>query len=224
MRKLLTSLLVVGLLMGGVSAQEEPPSAQQGLQQLSHMQSLLEFFFMEAGVYPPTLKELNLAFNAQLPKGAKMVGIPKDPATGKDFVYRPGPNRKGYTLTFPDATLYGLGSDFEFRPVSWGWLALRAERRRFEEMVKLSKYHIESIATQVEMYSKDKGSYPKDLDELYPEYIKRHPQDPVTGKNYEYTQLADGYLVASPNPERYGLKIFQYSSSQGIQVEPLPNQ
>jgi len=195
---------------------------QAGMQEIGSLRAMLEFFFMEAGVYPPTLDELNVAFNAQLPKGSSAVPIPKDPATGKDFVYRPAPNRKSYALTFPDGSAYGLKSGFELTPVNWGWLALRAERKRFEEMVKLSKYHIETLATQVEMYAKDNnGSYPDNLDELYPKYIKRHPQDPVTGKNYKYKQLADGYIVGSPNPERYGLSIFQYSSSQGIQVEVL---
>lgn len=232
-RRLVVGLLVALSLTVGAWAEGEeantPPSAgpaktvQGGLQELSSLQSMLEFFFMEAGVYPPTLEELNLAYNSQLPRGAKTVPIPKDPITGKEFVYRAEPNRKGYTLGFPDATKYGLPADFQLRSVAWGWLALRAERNRFEEMVKLSKYHIESIATQVEMYAKDHdGGYPKTLDQLYPDYIKRHPQDPVTGKNYLYKQLADGYLVSSPNPERYGLKLFQYSSSQGIQVEVLP--
>ena len=222
--------LAVLLLSAPGLAQEEnaPPaksdlSIQAGLQELSSLRAMLEFFFMEAGVYPPTLKELNLAYNSELPTGARPVPMPKDPATGKEFIYRVEQNRKGYTLTFPDPTMYGLPAGFQLRPVSWGWLALRAERKRFEEMVKLSKYHIELIATQVEMYAKDNnGTYPKNLDALYPEYIKRHPQDPVTGKNYSYKQLADGYIVASPNPERYGLKLFQYSSSQGIQVEVLP--
>ena len=229
-RRLFIGFLVL-LLSAGASAQEEnapqasgpDTSMQGGLQELASMQSMLEFFFMEAGVYPPTLEELNLAYNSELPRGARPVPIPKDPVTGKDFIYRPAENRKGYTLTFPDPTKYGLPASFTLRPVSWGWLALRAERKRFEEMVKLSKFHIESIATQVEMYAKDNnGTFPKTMDQLYPDYIKRHPQDPVTGKNYLYKQLADGYIVSSPNPERYGLKLFQYSSSKGIQVEVLP--
>lgn len=227
MKKLLRAFCLMAVLVVTAPAMAEdgpaPKTLQGGMQELSSMQSLLEFFFMEAGVYPPTLEELHLAYNTQLPQGAKPVPIPKDPATGRDFVYSPSPNRKAYTLGFPDPSKYGLAADFKFHSVSWGWLALRAEQRRFEEMVKLSKYHIESLATQIEMYGKDnKGKFPKTLDELYPKYIKRHPQDPVTGKNYIYKQLADGYLVISPNPERYGLKMFQYSSSQGMQVEVLP--
>ena len=201
----------------------EVAAVTRGLQELSSLQAMLEFFFMEAGVYPPTLEELKVAYNAELPRGARPVEVPKDPSTGKEFVYRVAQNRKGYYLSFPDPTRYGLPAGFELGPVSWGWLALRAEQRRFEEMVKLSKYHIESLATQIEMFAKDNsGAYPQNLDQLYPKYIKRHPQDPVTGKNYAYKQLADGYIVGSPNPERYGLKIFQYSSSKGIQVEILP--
>lgn len=229
--KLLGSLVITILLLvaSGAVAEEKSADAgaksvQNGIQELSRMQSLLEFFFMEAGVYPPTIKELNVAFNAELPRGASRVPIPKDPATGEDFVYQVEANRKGYTLRFPDATAYGLPADFALKPVSWGWLSLRAERNRFEEMVKMSKYHIETLATQIEMYAKDNGAFPKTLDDLYPKYIKRHPQDPITGRNYIYKQIADGYVVVSPNPERYGLKIFQYSSSQGIQVEVLPEE
>lgn len=222
-RALLGALLLSVTLVPATAQENTAPiSPRDGLEKISHMQSLLEFFFMEAGIYPPSLDELNVAFNAQLPKGSKTVPIPVDPATGKKFIYRPEPSRKSYSLAFPDATKYGLGADFQLTSVSWGWLALRAERKRFEEMVKMSKYHIESLATQVEMFAKDNGKYPEKLDQLFPKYIKRHPQDPVTGKNYKYTQLADGYVVSSPNPERYGLKIFQYSSSQGIQVEVLP--
>ena len=103
---------------------------------------------MEAGVYPPTLEELNLAYNSELPRGARPVPIPKDPVTGKDFIYRPAENRKGYTLTFPDPTKYGLPAGFTLRPVSWGWLALRAERKRFEDEVQklTDKYTAEADA------------------------------------------------------------------------------
>lgn len=186
---------------------------------------MLEFFFMEAGVYPGELSELSSAFNYQIPKGAKPVAIPKDPATGQAFVYIPAANKKGYRLRFPDPSKYGLESSFELGPVSWGWLALRADRMRFEEMAKLSKYHMETLAEACEMYAKDnKNAYPANLDALYPKYIKRHPQDPITGKNYIYKPLADGYLLSSPNPERYGLKLFQYSSSRGMIVESLTPQ
>ena len=177
---------------------------------------------MEAGVYPAELSELNSAFNFQLPKGAKPVMVPKDPATGLPFIYIAAPNKKGYRLRFPDPSKYGLESSFELGPVSWGWLALRADRIRFEEMAKLSKHHMSTLATALEMYAKDnKNLYPATLDALYPSFIKRHPQDPITGKNYIYKPLADGYLISSPNPERYGLRIFQYSSSRGMIVESL---
>lgn len=196
---------------------------EEGIRELSSAQAQLEFFFMEAGVYPSKLSDLSAAFNEQVPNGARAVTVAKDPATGNEFVYVPAPNRKGYKLRFPDPTLYGLAADFELGPVSWGWLALRAERKRFEEMAKMSKYHLEMLATSAEMYAKDnKGVYPKTIDALFPKYLKRHPQDPITGKNYLYKTLADGYLVLNPNPERYGLSLFQYSSSRGMQVEPLP--
>lgn len=195
---------------------------QQGMTQMAALQSMLEFYFMEAGVYPAELSEMSAVFNYQLPKNAKAVVIPKDPATGQQFVYTPAPNKKGYRLRFPDPTKYGVEGSLELSNVGWGWLALRAERMRFEEMAKLSKFHMETLATALEMYSKDnKRAFPDNLDGLYPKYIKRHPQDPITGKNYDYKKLADGYLISSPNPERYGLKLFQYSSSRGMVVEAV---
>ena len=198
------------------------PSLQVGIRELSATQAQLEFFFMKAGVYPSKLSDLGAAFNEQVPRGAKPVKMSVDPATGKPFLYVPAPNRKGYKLRFPDPSVYGLDSSFELSAVSWGWLALQAERNRFAEMAKMSGRHLELLATSAEMYAKDnKGAYPKTIDALFPKYLKRHPQDPITGKNYIYKPLADGYLVLSPNPERYGLALFQYSSSLGMQVEPL---
>lgn len=239
MKRLLSFFFSIALLTTHVWAQgEEPPSETppaspaesapagtafaDGFAQMSALQAMLEFFFMEAGVYPAELSEMSAAFNYQLPKNARAVVIPKDPASGQQFVYTPAPNKKGYKLRFPDPGKYGADGSLELGPVSWGWLALRAERMRFEEMAKLSKYHMETLATALEMYSKDNSrAFPKDLDALYPKYIKRHPQDPITGRNYDYKTLADGYLISNPNPERYGLKLFQYSSSRGMVVETL---
>ena len=235
MRTFLKNSVLCGCLafcfVGKAWSQEAPAatvvqaSLQDGLQSLSSIQSMIELFFMEAGVYPPNLKELNVVFNTELPKGAQPVPVPQDPSTGGPFVYKVSADQKAYLVSFPDPSLYGLSSDFALRSVKWGWLALRAEQRRFTDMVKLSKFHIESLATQIEMFAKDnKGAFPKTLDELYPKYIERHPQDPVTGLNYSYQPSADGYTVGNPNPERYGFKVFHYSSSQGIQVELLPRQ
>jgi hypothetical protein len=239
-RKLFLSLFLVGLLspLGRAQGESSPESAPEaatpevtsggktlhdGIAQISALQAMLEFYFMEAGVYPGELSELAAVFNYQLPKNARAVVIPKDPATGEPFVYLPAPNKRAYKLRFPDPAKYGPEGSLELGPVSWGWLALRAERSRFEQMAKLSKHHIEGLAQACEMYEKDNNRvYPKDLDALYPKYIKRHPQDPITGRNYIYKVVADGYTIANPNPERYGLKTFLYSSSQGMVVEALP--
>lgn len=199
-------------------------SYEQAAQNMGALQAQLEFFFMEAGVYPAELGDIEKAFNNdnKLPKNFEPVKVPVDPATGKAFVYKVGPKHKSYTLTLPDPQAYG-GQNLKFEQVRWGWLAWRAEQRRFEELAKLSKHHIEGIATQVEMYAKDNaGKFPSTIDELFPKYLRRHPQDPITGKNYLYKPLADGYIISNPNPERYGLKMFQYSSTRGMQVEALP--
>lgn len=218
----LVSLLLTAMPTLAQGESKGSPSLKDGVESLGHAQSILEFFFMQTGVYPPALSDLDVLFNERRPTNTRAVKVPLDPASGKPFVYKPGENRKGYRLTFPDPTLYGLAADFSVGPVSWGWLALRAERNRFEKLALASKVDMEVLATQVEMYAKDNsGVYPPALDALYPKYIKRHPQDPITGKNYAYQILADGYLISSPNPERYGLRLFQYSSSRGMVVEPL---
>lgn len=219
-----SQVLAAGVLWALVcfpaQAQQDPYA--DAVTRISTVQSMLEFFFMEAGVYPAELEDLNRAFNERVPKGFKPVPVPLDPATNKPFAYQVGPKHKSYTLGFPDAAKYS-GPPLKLTQVQWGWLAWEAERKRFEQLAQLSKEHMELLATQLEMFAKDNGGkYPTAMDELFPKYIRRHPQDPLTGKNYQYKPLADGYIVSNPNPERYGLKLFQYSSSQGWQVEALP--
>lgn len=229
-------LLQVGtfllLVLSPLHAQEQQTAKvglNAGIQGLSHTQAMLEFFYMEAGLYPKSLEELNLAFNDRLPPEAKRVEMPADPATGKPFVYVPDGDRRGYKLRFPDPSVYGLEADFEFTPVGWGWLALMAEQKQksrkppsLEEMALVSKLQIEQLAYQVELYAGDnERTFPEKLELLFPKYIRRHPQDPITGKNYEYEATADGYLIRSPNPEVYGLSKFEYSSLRGMVVEVL---
>lgn len=232
--------LAIGLCLGlslnilafaeGEKLEAEPAPApakstlEVGISRIAALQSMVEFFFMEAGVYPAELSELSAVYNYQLPRGATALVVPMDPATGQAFVYQVSANKKDYRLRFPDPSKYGVGGQLELKAIDWGWLALRAERMRFEEMAKLSKYHMETLATQIEMFAKDnKGKFPATLDELFPKYISRHPQDPITGKNYIYKPLGDSYLVGNPNPERYGLKLFQYSSTRGMEVEAIPS-
>lgn len=225
LRRALVGALFFITASGAVSAQgKEAVGAQVGLEKLSHLQSLLEYYFLETGLYPASLDGLNAAYNSKLSRGAKPVPIPVDPATGKSFVYEITEGRKSYAISFPDAAKYGLPAGFKFKSVSWGWLALRAEQKIFQELVTRSSQDMNTLATHIEMYAKDNGgSFPQTLDQLFPKYIKRHPQDPVSGKNYLYTVTSDGYRVSSPNPKQYGLKVFQYSSSEGIQVEVLPD-
>ena len=214
---------VVLCLLLGIAPAWAQSSFGEAAQRMSNVQALVEFFFMEAGVYPTQLADIEKAFNFKLPKNFQPVPIPTDPATGRPFVYTVGPKHKSYSLKLPDPQAYG-GQTLELTQVPWGWMAWRAEQRRFEELAKLSKYHMEQLATQVEMFAKDNaGKYPVTIDKLFPKYIRRHPQDPLSGQNYQYKPFGDGYIIANPNPERYGLKMFQYSSSQGMQVEPLPS-
>ncbi len=188
---------------------------------ISRLQAIIEYYYMETGIYPASLQELNAALNSRVPRGAKPVKLPVDPATSRPFTYVVAPNRRSYALRFPDPTKYG-GFNVTLKPVAWGWMATLARRRQIEAAAIQSKIMIEHIATQCEMYAKDhQGRFPSSLDDLYPKYIKRYPQSPLTGKNYIYKQTVSGYIISDPNPESYGLKEFSYSSREGMRVIPL---
>ena len=90
----------------GFAQGKEALGAQVGLEKLSHMQSLLEYYFLETGLYPASLDGLNAAYNSKLSRGAKPVPIPVDPATGKPFVYEIAEGRKSYApFRMPQSTV-----------------------------------------------------------------------------------------------------------------------
>lgn len=191
-------------------------------QRLSRLQCLLEYFYMETGVYPLDLAEMEQVFKSRAPRAPRPVAIPLDPATNQPFKYQVDAAGRKYSITVPDPGKYG-GEKIALSTLDWGYLADLADLKRFEQVVRQMSALMKAVATQCEMYAKDHaGQYPAQLDDLLPKYITRFPNDPLTGKNLTYKKLVDGYLISSPNPEKYGLKSFQYSSSQGIQMEQPP--
>ena len=214
--------LALGLMLAltpAVRAQDKTPEAWQ---RLSRLQCLIEYFYMETGVYPLDLAEMDQIFRAKAPRAPKPVAIPLDPAANQPFKYQVDAAGRRYTISVPDPAKYG-GQKIALSTVDWGYLADLADLKRFEQIVRQMSNLMKAVATQCEMYAKDHaGKYPEQLDDLLPKYISRFPNDPLTGKNLTYKKLLDGYVIGCPNPERYGLKTFQYSSSQGIQMEQAP--
>lgn len=186
---------------------------------MSRLQCLVEYFFMETGVYPLDLSEMEQVFRSRAPRAPRQVPIPLDPATNQPFKYQVDAQGRKYTISVPDPSKYG-NARLVLAPVDWGYLADLADLRRFKAIVEESKAMMKLVATQTEMYAKDhSGHYPDSFDQMMPKYIQKFPSDPLTGKNLVYKKLLDGYTIGMPNPDRYGLKVFTYDSTKGIQME-----
>jgi hypothetical protein len=211
--------LVSGLLVLTGTPSWAQDKSSEAWQRLSRLQCLIEYFYMETGVYPLDLQEMDQIFRQRAPRAPKPVGIPIDPATNQPFVYKVETNGRKYSISVPDPSKYG-GAKIALSTVDWGYLADLADLKRFSEIVRQMQNIMKVVATQVEMYAKDHGGqYPNQLDDLLPKYVTRMPSDPLTGKNLAYKKLVDGYIIGCPNPEKFGMKTFHYSSTKGIVME-----
>jgi hypothetical protein len=78
--------------------------------------------------------------------------------------------------------------------------------RRYNRDVSVNDLHM--IGNAIESYtSQNTGALPEDLDALITEYMVTLPTDPMTGRDYTYGVVNGEYIVASPNPELYGLRF-----------------
>jgi hypothetical protein len=220
MKKLiLVALILVGGLGRTALAQEAKVS--DAWARLSKLQSILEYFYLETGFYPPTLEDLDQIINSRAPRGSKKLVLPLDPATGAPFHYKPNADGKHYLITVPDSNKYA-GAKPTLSDVDWGFLVELANLRRYDQVVRQSSEMMQAVATRVELFAKDhSGHFPATFDEMMPKYLNRFPTDPLTGKNLTYKALVDGYIIANPNPAKYGMKTFQYSSAAGMQMEQI---
>ncbi len=192
------------------------PNLAKGIDAISQVRAYLEFYYMETADYPDSLKQLDYELNSLLPRNLKPVVIPKDPATGKSFVYKKGKDGKSYTLSFPSPKMYGLSDNFTLTNTPWGGYAKIAEARKRLFLRTVCYENIKGIATAVEYYAKDHhGKYPKTLKDLIPDYLRRIPFCPVTRKPYEYYLEKGKYVIKCPNPEKHGLKVMEFSSDKG---------
>lgn len=213
------ALVLVAALTLGVQAAED--KLAECWSKLSRIQAYVEYFYMETGIYPPSLDDLEKILNDQAPQKSRLIKLPVDPATNKPFRFLLEKDGKRYQLTVPDAGAYG-GKAPTLANVDWAFLSGLAEKRRFEQMLVQSATMLKAVAGACEMYAKDHNKqYPSALDDLMPKYLQRVPSDPLTGKNLLYKKTVDGYQIVNPNPEKYMLKVFIYDSSSGIKVEQM---
>lgn len=190
-------------------------------QRIGRVQCLIEHFYMETGVYPLDLNEMDQYYRNKAPR-AKPLPMPVDPASNQPFVYKLDTNGRKYSLSVPDPAKYG-GARITVVPMDWGYLKDLADLQRFTEFVRSQQNLLKVVATQVEYYSKDHaGQYPNTLDDMLPKYFTKMPSDPLTGKNLLYKKLVDGYEISCPNPEKYGMIAFKYTSAKGIVMEQMP--
>jgi hypothetical protein len=191
------------------------PRLMEAFNAISQVRVYIEFYFMEAGDYPESLAQLDKDLNSLLPRDLEPVKFPRDPATGQEFVYVLGSDKKSYVLKVPDPSRYGIDK-LEFTGVPWGGFARVAEDRKFRFLQMITVENIKTLASSVEYFAKDHGGkFPIQLKELIPGYIKSMPVCPITGGIYNYTIEGDNYSISAPRPDVYGLKELMFSSSRG---------
>lgn len=183
--------------------------------EMSRLRVYIEFLYMEAGDYPATIEQLESDLNSILPRGLKHIEIPKDPATGKAFIYTRSEDKKSYTLRAPEPSAYGL-DEVKISAVDWAGFAVVAEERKFRFLQTISVENIRALATALEFYAKDNGGkFPQELKQLIPNYLKSMPVCPVTGKFFEYQLNGNDYTIRSPGVKELRLNELMFSSKQG---------
>ncbi len=180
----------------------------------SQLRVYIEFFFMESGDYPESLDQLNKDLNSILPPSLPKVQLPKDPATGKEFIYTRSKDEKSYTLSVPDPSAYGLDK-FELSSVEWGGFNQIAQERKYKFLAMICVENIKALATAVEYYAKDNGKIPAQLKDLMPKYVKTMPVCPINGKFYEYKVDGEDYYIKCPNAREHQMNELMFSSKRG---------
>jgi len=190
---------------------------------MSQIQSYIEFYYMETGVYPKNLKDLEKIYNEEAVKEGDRVIIPKDPATGKDFVYEYNKEANTYRLSCPDPSQYGM-KKCELVPIKWGWMNVIPEEKKRKAYASFCKYNLDHIGAALKKYMEQEKKLPKSLKEMVPAYMKALPGCPFTGKDYVFTAKGDEVIIACPNPKEHGFTVFEISSKSGFKALPIMTQ
>ncbi len=191
---------------------------------MARIQALLEYYFIEFGNYPDSLKQMVDAFNQNVPASMVRIAVSADPATGKPFTYQLQEGGAGYSLSLPDPSRYD-GQQFVMTPLDWGWMKQIAGSERRQRLLGMCKYNLNALATAVEMAALDrKGQFPKDLKELIGVFMEEEIICPQSGKPYVYKLNEDGksFTISCPQPAAHNLRALYYDSVQGI--KELKNQ
>lgn len=189
-----------------------------GLRAYARMQVLIEYYFMESGLYPVSLKALEHSFNVGLPADAPKVVLGNDPLSGKPFVYEVSKDRHHYTLSVPEPAQYGQDIP-NLETIDWGWLLLAAEGKRMERLLSDCTRNINELATACEIYAKDHNkAFPAKLESLRPQYMFRELRCPASGKPYIYVFRRGGYTIECPEANKHGLGSVKYDSDKGLFV------
>lgn len=99
---------------------------------------------------------------------------------------------------------------------------MKKQFKRAKEMSILAacESNLKNIATALEMYSTDnKGYYPKQLQEVVPNYLKELPSCPTTKAEYSYTLNADTNkyeIVCTGKHEGLPVGYPRYTSDKGL--------
>lgn len=190
------------------------------MSKMSVIQTYLEFYYMSAGIYPKSLRDLNFIFNSDVRKESERIVFPEDPASGKQFVYTLSSDLKTYRLEAPDPSLYGL-EEIVLSNVNWGWMNKVAKQISIEAKTELCGHYMTGIVQTARKYQQDNKKLPSKIEEMIPKYLKAVPKCPLSGKNYILKLTSADLIVGCPDPNAHGMRDFQYTLKKGIIIKPL---
>jgi len=218
MKKTILSLCFLFVFTSAVFAQENKNAVIEGMTLMSRMQTYLEFYYMNTGDYPRTLEDLDIVFNSDVKKESDKIVLPKDLASGKNFVYTPSKTLKYYTLSVPDPSLYGV-EKMELTAVPWGWMDNVAKKISSSSKTDLCSKYMSGLIMAVKAFQEKEKKLPSDINQLIPDYVKALPLCPQTGKPYSIELRKDDLLIICPDPSAHGYKVFRCSMRKGFVVE-----
>jgi len=224
----LTALMLTVSLQGSVYGQNgqnksDIDKLSQLISSMSQIQAYIEFYYMETGVYPKSLKDLEKIYNEEAVKEADKVVIPRDPITGKDFIYECNKEANTYRISCPDPTLYGM-KKCELAPVKWGWMNIIPEEKKRKAYATFCRINLEAISAAIKKYTEQEKKAPKSLKEMVPAYLKVVPGCPLSGKDYVLTLKGNEIVITCPNPKEHGFTVFEIDSKSGFKGTPVPAQ
>ncbi|MFH1452729.1 MAG: hypothetical protein ABIH00_01960 [Armatimonadota bacterium] len=189
---------------------------------ISKVQTLIEYYYLQSGIYPESLDQLYKSYNVSPDETAEVknkIEIPKDPASGKDFVYKIDEGEtSNYHLMVPDPKLYGVPK-LELSALNWGWMSTYAGEERRKMGISICVDLLKRLATDVELYAQQNdGKFPENIDILIKEKYDSPEvfSCPVCKAKYVYELKDDTYIIKCPDPNKHKLKQLEYDYLKGV--------